>query len=163
MQKLTAGNPAIEHRQKTLKDLADIRKKQASLRQELSFLIQEGKLDKGTREYLSGQLQFLSGQEEQAKSTLADEQAFEEKYNNLHKRIAEFHRQCREWKENLDNPRFIPSFQFWCDACQFLGISVTVWKSGTEPPYTIDTDPPDIVELLSERRVYGPAAPSSAC
>ncbi len=92
---------------------------------------------------------MLGQQEQEALSQIADEQALQEKYSKLQQRIAEFHQQCQEWREKLDDPQFTPSFQFKRDALQFFGMSVTVWKQGTEPRYGINIDLPQIVELLS--------------
>jgi hypothetical protein len=71
------------------------------------------------------------------------------KEEDLQQRIAEFHRQCQEWRENIDDPQFTPSFQFNLDAVLFFGLSVKVWRTGTKPRYEIYTDPPEIMELLS--------------
>jgi len=141
IKQLTAGDPTTQHRQKTLKDLAEIRKRQTALRKDLSDLSQEGRLDKGTREYLSGQLNILAQQEEDALKQLADEQAFQDKYTKLQERIAQFHQQCRAWREKLDDPQFTPSFDFKREALLFFGISITVRKQGTEPRYMVYADP----------------------
>ena len=138
-----------KHRKQTMDELADIRKKQATLRQELNVLIQEGQLDKGTREYLSSQLKILAKHEEDAKEQLADEQVAQRKYDQLQQRIVEFHEQCEEWREKLDDPQFTPSYQFWRNACEFFGICAILWRIGTEPRFEIRVNPPDIVELLS--------------
>lgn len=80
---LTTDNSLTKHRERTRTNLAEIRRRQASLRKDLSEMSQEGKLDKGTREYLSGQLQILAKQEEEAKEQQAKEQAFQKQYNEL--------------------------------------------------------------------------------
>jgi hypothetical protein len=92
---------------------------------------------------------MLEQQEEEARRDMADQQRMQEKEAKLRVRIAEFHRQCQEWREKLDDPEFTPSFKFLQDAVLFFGMSVTVWKSGTKPRYEIYTDPPEIMALLS--------------
>lgn len=73
----------------------------------------------------------------------------QEKYNELQEKIAEFHRQCTQWRENIDDPEFTPSYEFKRDACEFLGITAIVWRRGHEPRYKIKSDPPSIVSFLS--------------
>lgn len=149
IEQLTAENSATQHRKRALKTLNDIRREQETLRNNLSTVMRKKVLDERTVAFLSGQLQLLGQQEEEALNQLADEQALQDKYTKLHQRIAEFHQQCQEWREKLNDSQFIPSFQFKRDALQFFGMSVIVWKQGTEPRYVINIDPPNIVELLS--------------
>jgi hypothetical protein len=111
------------------------------------------KLDKGTREYLSGQLNILAQQEEEAKKELEDEQAFQQKYNQLQVRIAEFHQRCIEWREKLDDPEFTPTYQFMRDACEFFGITAIVYRFGHDPRFEIEVRMPSIVSLISLSRV----------
>jgi site-specific DNA recombinase len=147
--KLITGNPNIEQRKRRLKNLNDIRREQETLRNNLNKVMRKEKLDEKTVAFLNGQLGILAQQERDALKQLADEQAVQEKYNKLQERIAEFHQTCQEWREKLNDSSFTPSFQFWHDAIEFFGISVTVWRTGTKPRYEIYTDPPEIVELLS--------------
>jgi site-specific DNA recombinase len=146
---LITGNPNIEQCKRRLKNLTDIRREQETLRNNLNKVMRKEKLDEKTVAYLNGQLGTLAQQERDAVKLLADEQAVQEKYNKLQERIAEFHQTCQEWREKLNDSSFTPSFQFWHDAIEFFGISVTVWRTGTKPRYEIYTDPPEIVELLS--------------
>jgi len=71
------------------------------------------------------------------------------KQEDLERRIAEFHQQCQEWRELIDDPGFIPTFKFQHDAILFFGINATVWKVDHKPRYVFHKDPPEIVELLS--------------
>ncbi len=114
IKKLTTSNPMLKQREKTRANLADIRNRQASLRRDLSEMSQENKLDKGTREYLIGQLNILAKQEEEAKKQLEDERVFQQKYNQLQERIAQFHQQCQEWRGKLDESEYTPNFP-WKD------------------------------------------------
>ena len=99
--------------------------------------------------FLNTQLTMLEQQEEEARRDLADEQRMQEQHEILGRRIAEFHKQCQEWREKLDDPQFTPDFQFYQDAVLFFGINVKVWGAGTEPRYEIYTAPPEIVASLS--------------
>ncbi len=138
-----------QQRQKTMKALTDIRRKQTNLRKELSDLIQEGTLDKGTREYLHGQLQVLVKQEEDTRKELADEEAIQKRYNKLQQKLSEFHLRCAEWREELSDPQFTPPHKFKRDACEYFGITAIVYRNGHEPRFEIYPDPPSIVSLLS--------------
>jgi hypothetical protein len=149
VKELKTDDETTKHRERTRSILADIRKRQTSLRKNLNELMQEGKLDTGTKDFLTGQLQLLGKQEEDCLKELADEQALQEKYKKLQKRIAEFHRRCTEWRENLNNPQFKPSYKFKRDAVEFFGISAIVWKNGTQPRYKLESRPPSIVSLFS--------------
>lgn len=60
VKQLTGGDPTIDHRKKTRNSLADIRKRQTALRNNLNDLMQQEKLDKGTKEFFSGQLLLLA-------------------------------------------------------------------------------------------------------
>jgi len=149
IKQMMVNNSTIEQRRKTLNGLSGIRKKQTSLRKNLSDLMQEGKLDKGTREFLSGELQLLAKQEETCLAELASEQALQDKYNLLQERIAEFHQLCIEWRENIDDPESTPSYQFMQDACEFFGITAIVYKFGHDPRFEIQGRPPSIISLIS--------------
>jgi Recombinase zinc beta ribbon domain/Recombinase len=146
---LTAEDAVTQRRRRTLKTLTDIRKDQLTLRTNLNTLMRKKILDESTVAFLSGQLKLLEKQEQEALSQLADAQAMQQKYDKLQVRLAEFHQQCTAWRDQLDDPEFTPLLSFKQDALQFFGISVTVWKQGTEPRYVLQVDPPDIVELLS--------------
>jgi len=149
IEQLTAENSATQQRKRALKTLNDIRREQETLRNNLSAAMRKKILDEKTVAFLSRQLHMLEQQEQEVQTQLANEQALQEKYNKLDQRIAEFHQQCTQWREQLDNSEFIPSFMFKRDAIQFFGISVTVWKQGADPRYVINLSPPNIVELLS--------------
>jgi site-specific DNA recombinase len=147
--KLTRDNPVVKQREKSRANLAEIRRKQKNFRKELNNMIQSGTIDPGTRDYLTGELNLLAKQEADAEKVQADEQAFQKKYTLLQERIAAFHQQCTQWRQQLDDPEFTPSFAFNREALLFLGISVTLWRSGTNPRFVFHTDPPEIMELLS--------------
>ncbi len=146
---ITAGNPLLIQRKNILDNLRTIRKRQASLRQNLNDLIQEEKLDKGTKEYLSSQLKILAQDEEKCKQDLADEQALQEKYMKMQEKLAEFKERCVKWREQLDDPQFNPPYKFWREACEYFGITAIAFKKGYEPRYKIVSDPPSIVKLIS--------------
>ncbi len=149
VKELTTDDPTAKQRERSRSNLSEIRRRQTALRKSLNEMIQEGKLDKGTKEYLTGQLLILEKEEEVCRKELADEQELQEKYKKVQKRVAEFHRRCQEWRENLDNPDFKPSYKFKRDACEFFGITATVWKNDHHPRYTLESRPPSIVSLLS--------------
>ncbi len=136
-------------RENTVKKLQGIRNRQRALRKDLSTLSQEGKLDKGTREYLTGELHLLSREEETAQTELDDAQLVQEKHRQLQKRIVEFHQRCTLWREKIDDPEFIPSYDFKRDACEFFGITAIVHKSGQEDRLELQDGHPHIMSLIS--------------
>jgi site-specific DNA recombinase len=138
-----------KQKERKLANITDIRKQQTALRNNLTELLKQEVVDIPTRNHINGQLQILAKQEEEALQEFADEQAFQEKYNKLEQRVAKFHRQCEEWRNQLDNPEFTPTFDFKREALLFLGVTVTVWRAGTEPRFVPHSDPPEIMELLS--------------
>src|SRR5712692_1280848 len=128
-------------------ELAVIRKKQIALRNELNTLIQEGKLDKGTREYLTGQLKILAQQEEDCLAKQKDEEEVQAKYDKVQRKLLDFHTRCEEWREKIDDKQFIPPYQFKRDAIEFFGICAIVHRVGSQPPFQIEIDPPSIMSI----------------
>ncbi len=149
IQKLQTKNPAHKQQQNKLKNLNAILREQETFRNNLAIEMRKKTLSERTVAFLNTQLAMLEQQEQDARKDLADQQRVQQQQEKLQVRIAEFHRQCQEWREKVDDPQFSPSFQFNLDAVLFFGLSVTVWKKGTKPRYDIHTDPPEIMELLS--------------
>jgi hypothetical protein len=149
IQHLTSGTPSVEQRKKKLKNLADIRKEQETLRDNLSKLLTKETLDEQTAGFLSGQLRVLEKREQDELKDLADEQRWQEKYYNLQQEVVRFHEHCTQWRELLANAAFVPSCDFKREACVFFGIRAIAWKIGHEPRVDIATSPPDIMEPLS--------------
>ncbi len=149
IQELLKENPLKKQQQKALKDLNKILAEQQTLRANLSKEMKKKNLSEQTVALLGRDLKDLEQQEKEARKDLASQQQVQQKYEDLDRRIAEFHKQCQEWREKLDDPQFTPDFHFNQEAVIFFGISVKVWKVGTEPPYEIRTRPPAIVELIS--------------
>jgi hypothetical protein len=132
-----------------LKNLNAILREQETFRNNLAREMRKKTLSERTVAFLNTQLAALEEQEQEARRDLADEQRMQQKREHLEQRIAEFHQQCRAWREKVDDCEFTPSFEFALDAVLFFGISATVWRKGTKPRYLMYTDPPEIVELLS--------------
>ncbi|HEY1352108.1 MAG TPA: hypothetical protein VGF67_21010 [Ktedonobacteraceae bacterium] len=149
IQELLKTNPLRKRQQKALKDLNKILAEQATLRANLSREMRKKDLSEQTIAILGKDLIELEQQEHEAREHLANQEQVQQQYEDLDRRIAEFHQQCQEWREKLDTPEFQPDFHFYHEAVIFFGISVKVWKAGSEPRYEIRTRPPAIVELLS--------------
>ncbi len=149
IRKLQEKNPVHTQQQRKLKNLNTILLEQETFRNNLAIEMRKKTLSEKTVAYLKTQLSALEEQEQEARHDLADEQRMQQKRDHLERRIAEFHQQCREWREKVDDLQLTPSFQFNLDAVLFFGISVTVWRKDTKPRYQIHTDLPEIVELLS--------------
>ncbi len=138
-----------KHKRQQKNELATIRKKQTVLRNELNTLIQEGKLDKGTREYLTGQLKLLAQQEEDYLATQKNEEEVQATFDKAQRKLLAFHKRCEEWREKIDDPQFTPTYQFMRDAIEFFGICAMVQQVGSKPPFNIIIDPPSIVSIIS--------------
>ena len=149
IEQFIAQNSATQQRKRALKTLNAILSEQERFRKNLASEMRKKSLSETTVAFLNTQLTILEQQEQEARKDLADEQRMQQKQEILERRIAEFHQQCREWREQIDDPGFTPTFKFMQDACLYFGITATVWKDGHKPRYLIHTDPPDIVELLS--------------
>ncbi|TMD67238.1 MAG: hypothetical protein E6I91_07515, partial [Chloroflexi bacterium] len=149
IRQLLAANPAHKQQQKKLKNLNAILQEQERFQNNLAAEMRRKTLSEKTVAFLNTQLAMLEQQEQEARKDLADQQKMQLQQEQLQQRIAEFHRQCQEWREKVDDPQFTPSFQFNLDAVLFFGLSVTVWRKGTLPRYEIHTDPREIMELLS--------------
>jgi len=130
-------------------ELAKIRSRQSKLRNNLSTMMQEGKLDKGTREFFNTELQSLAEQEETCLKTLASEQAMQEKYNQVEQKLRAFHKRCDEWREKLDDLEFTPSYEFKRDAIVFFGITAIAYREGHKPRFLIERRVPSIVSILA--------------
>jgi len=149
IQELLKENPLKKQQQKKIKDLNKILQEQETLRTNLSREMKKKNLSEQTVAILGRDLADLERQEKEAREDLANQQQVQQQYEDLGQRIAQFHQQCTEWREKLDDPQFKPDFHFYQEAVIFFGISVKMWKKGAEPPYEIRTRPPAIVELLS--------------
>ena len=148
MQELQARNPASKQQQNKLKNLNVILREQETFRINLAAELRKKTFSERTVAFLNTQLAALELQEQEARRELADQQRVQQQQENLERRIAEFHQQCQEWREKLDDLQFTPDFKFNREAVIFFGITVIVWRVGTKPRYEIYTDPPEIVQLL---------------
>ena len=149
IQELLKDNPLKKRQQKAIKDLNKILADQQTLRANLSKEMRKKTFSEQTVAFLGNELKSLEQQEQEAREDLANQQQVQQQYEDLDQRIAEFHQQCREWREKLDDPQFTPDFHFYQEAVIFLGITAKVWRTGAEPPYQFYTRPSAIVELLS--------------
>jgi len=111
--------------------------------------MRKGNLSEQTIALLGRDLKDLEQQEQEARKDLANQQQAQQKRGDLARRITEFHKQCQEWREKLDDPQFTPDFHFYREAVIFFGIYVKIWREVVEPRHEIYTRPPTIVELLS--------------
>jgi site-specific DNA recombinase len=149
IQQLQAENPSHKQQQRKLKNLNAILREQEIFRNNLASEMRKKNFSERTVAFLNTQLTMLEQQEEEVRRDLADEQRMQEQHEILDRSIADFHAQCTERSEKLDDPQFTPDFQFYLDAVIFLEINVKVWRAGTEPRYEIYTATPEIVASLS--------------
>jgi site-specific DNA recombinase len=149
IQELLKGNPLKKWQQQKVKDLNKILQDQERLRANLSREMRKKVLSEETVALLGKDLKELEQQAKEAREDLDNQQQVQQQYEDLDRRIAEFHTQCTEWREKLDTPEFQPDFHFYQEALIFFGITGKVWKKGTEPRYEFYPRPPAIVELLS--------------
>jgi hypothetical protein len=149
IHQLQAENPTQKQQQRKLKNLNAILREQETFRNNLAAEMRKKTFSERTVAFLNTQLTMLEQREEEARRDLADEQRVQEQHEILGRRIAEFHKQCQEWREKLDDPQFTPDFQFYQDAVLFFGINVKVWRAGIKPRREIYTAPPEIMASLS--------------
>jgi site-specific DNA recombinase len=149
IQELLKGNPLKKRQQQKIKDLNKILAEQERLRANLSKEMRKKNLSEETVALLGRDLKELEQQAKEAREDLDNQQQVQQQYEDLDRRIAEFHAQCTEWREKLDTLEFTPDFHFYQEALIFFGITAKVWKKGTEPRYEFYPRPPAIVELLS--------------
>jgi site-specific DNA recombinase len=142
-------NSAAQQRLRAVKTLNAILKEEETYRRNLASEMKKKTLSERTIAFLNAELTALEQQEQEARKNLADEQTMQQKQEKLQRRIAEFHQQCQQWREQIDDPGFTPTFKFKHDAILFFGITATVFKVDHKPRYLFHTDPPEIVELLS--------------
>ena len=120
IRKLQEDNPAHKQEQKKLQNLNTILHDQETYRNNFAKEMRKKTMSEKTIAFLTAQLEMLEQQEEEARRDMADQQRMQEKEAKLRVRIAEFHKQCQEWREKLDDPEFTPSFKFLQDAVLFL-------------------------------------------
>jgi len=146
---LIKQNSAAQQRLRAVKTLNAILKEEETYRRNLANEMKKTRLSERTIASLNAELTVLEQQEQDARRDLDDKQKMQQKQEDLERRIGEFHQQCQEWREKLDDPEFTPTFKFKHDAVLFFGINATVWRVDHKPRYLFHTDPPEIVELLS--------------
>lgn len=150
IKRLLAKNPINKREQQKIEKLNQILSEQETLRTNLSREMKKKDLSEKTVALLGRDLADLERQEQEARKDLATQQQAQQKRDALARRISEFHKQCQEWREELDTPELISDLhRFYQEAVIFFGITVKVWrKYDKEPCYEIYTRPPAIVELL---------------
>ena len=146
---LIQQNSPKQQRLRAIKTLNDILKEEQNYRANLAKELKKKTLSERTIAFLQKELTDLEQQEQEARKNLADEQTMQQKQEKLQQRIAEFHQQCQQWREKIDDPGFTPTFKFKHDAILFFGITATVWKVDHRPRFLFHKDSPEIVELLS--------------
>lgn len=151
IKRLLAKNPINKRQQQKIEKLNQILSEQETLRANLSREMKKKDLSEKTVALLGRDLKDLEQQEQEARKDLATQQQAQQKRDALARRISEFHKQCQEWREELDTLELIPDLhRFYQEAVIFFGITVKIWrKYDREPYYEIYTRPPAIVELLS--------------
>jgi len=148
IRKLQADNSVSKHKQRKLRDLNNIVRDQDAYRANLAVEMRKKTFSERTAAFLNAQINILEQEEQQARKELGDEQRVQEQHEKLEQRFAEFHRQCEEWREKLDDPEFTFPFAFLSEARLFFGITATVWRIGRLPRHELHTDPPEIMELF---------------
>ncbi|HEY0755709.1 MAG TPA: recombinase family protein [Ktedonobacteraceae bacterium] len=151
IKRLLAKNQINKRQQQKIEKLKQILNEQETLRANLSREMKKKDLSEKTVALLGRDLADLEQQEQEARKDLTTQQQAQQKRNDLALRLTEFHKQCQEWRKELDIPELIPHLnRFYQEAVIFFGITVKVWrKYDKEQYYEIYTRPPTIVEPLS--------------
>ena len=156
---LRSPDPTADRRRHITGKLAEIRRMQKNLEENLATLMKQNKLVQRTADFLTGQLSDLARQEQEYTNTLAQEEDEQAKWQRVQEKLVELHQVCAEMRENLDNPEYSLTYARKRELLEFFGITVIVFRQDHEPRYEVRSDPPSIVPLLSVRGLRRPARP----
>lgn len=145
LEKNKREDPTIENRKSINKKLSEIRQQQNIFRQQLSKLIIEGKLDKGTEDFLAAQLNQLVHQEKKWQEQLEKDTELHVQWSEVQEGLNKFHKRCLEIKERLNDPNYKPDYEDKRDIIEFFGITVEVWDKENETRFKVSCNPPDVV------------------
>lgn len=142
-------DPTAERRKNINKKLAEIRQRKTNFQTQLAELMMEGKLDRDNKEFLMGQLQQLTDQERDWTTQLAKDEDMHGKWKQVHDKLDELLKECEKMRENMSDSNYTPSYQTKRDFIEYLGITVTVWRTGHSPRFKVECNPPDITALIA--------------
>ncbi len=146
---LKSDDPTADRRKHISNQLAKVRKTQAAFREQLAKLMMEEEIDRGTIEFLKGQLKQLADQEEGWKREIADEEDIHSRWKKVQEKLSELHRVCTDMREKLNDINYEPAYDKKRELIEYFGITAKVWKHGHAPRFEIECNPPDIVSLIS--------------
>lgn len=149
VQELRSDDPTEDRRKQLTKTLKNIQQQQKTLRANLAKLAKEEILDAGTKKALMGELNQLAKEEEDCQRELAKDVDFHEKWKRVQAKLDEIHRVCADMHEKLDDKDYTPSYETKRELLEFFGITAIVFKKGQEPRLEIQSNPCDIISLLS--------------
>ncbi len=143
-------DPTADNRKRINAKLAENRRMQQNLEENLATLLKKSKLTKNSAEFLTGQLQELARQELDYLNALAKEEDDYLIWQQVQEQLDALHRHCAEMRENLDNPEYTLTYERKRELLEFFGITVIAWRPDHEPRYEVVCDPPTIVLHLSK-------------
>lgn len=143
------SDPTAERRKNIKKKLADIKQRKITFQAQLAELMMTGKLDADTREFLTAQLQQLIDDERAWTTQLAQDGDIHEKWRMIEKKLDELLSECEKLRHDMSDSNCTPSYKTKRDFIEYLGITVTVWRTGHAPRYKVECNPPDIMTLIA--------------
>jgi hypothetical protein len=108
-----------------------------------------GTLDRDTREFLTSELHRLNDDKQRWTTQLAKVGEVHNKWKKVHDKIEELRNECAKMREYIHDPNYTLSYKMKRDFIEYLGITVTVWRLGHRPRFTIIPNPPDIMTLIA--------------
>lgn len=149
MEIIAEKNNTEQRRKKATKELAEIRKSLAAFRKQLADMMLKGSLDRETEDYLTGQLQHLTEQEQVKKSQITTEESEQKRWTILYNQLNDLHAYCKSIVVKIDDPNYELTYDEKREVLEKLGISVDIYKKGNEHRIKKQCKPPCIASILS--------------
>ncbi|QBD80467.1 recombinase family protein [Ktedonosporobacter rubrisoli] len=135
------ADPNAERRQYITSELAKIKARQKRLRDRL----EDEDLDDDTYTDIKARLKELADRKRGYEDELNAETNIHEEWKREQEKLRNFHRRCREMREQLNDPEYETDYAFKREAIEFFGITAIVWKTDHNPRIEIMCNPPSIV------------------
>ena len=149
LARLKSEDPTLDRRKHISNQLAKVKKTQAVFREQLAKLMMEEEIDRGTMDFLKGQLKQLADQEEEWKHEIVNEEDTHNKWKRVQEKLIELHKTCTDMRDKLSDPNYELSYDTKRELIEYFGITAKVWKFGNSPRFEIECNPPDIVSHIS--------------
>ncbi|HLI87672.1 MAG TPA: recombinase family protein [Ktedonobacteraceae bacterium] len=142
-------DPTKKKRAEIKAKIQEIQQQQQVFRTQLRDLMLEGKLDQGTKDFLTSELNQLATREEEWNDKLIDTENQQEEWKKVDKKLTEIHETCKRVRENLSDPNYVPTYQEKRDLIEFFNIRAIVWRHDHNPRFNIEARPEEIASYHS--------------